>query len=142
MLNGIFWPDKGKISVKGKVGALIAVGAGFHPMLSGRENIYINGAILGMNKKEMDSNFDAIVDSSVLGIRKPDAKIFEFALKELKTTAAESLFVGDSYEIDVLGAENAGLAAILYDPLKRFDQLECTKINKLCRRTPPWYSRS
>jgi lipopolysaccharide transport system ATP-binding protein len=47
MLNGIYMPDKGKIMTKGKVGALIAVGAGFHPMLSGRENIYINGAVLG-----------------------------------------------------------------------------------------------
>ena len=52
MINGIFWPDKGKIAVRGKIGALIAVGAGFHPMLTGRENIYVNGAILGMcNKK-------------------------------------------------------------------------------------------
>src|SRR3972149_1313084 len=55
MLNGIFWPDKGKITVKGRVGALIEVGAGFHPLLTGRENVYINGAILGMTKKEIDS---------------------------------------------------------------------------------------
>jgi len=67
MLNGIFWPDKGKITVAGKVGALIAVGAGFHPQLSGRENIYINGAILGMNKKEIDKKFDAIVDFADIG---------------------------------------------------------------------------
>lgn len=67
MLNGIFWPDKGKITVKGKVGALIAVGAGFHPQLSGRENIYINGAILGMSKKEIDKKFDAIVDFADIG---------------------------------------------------------------------------
>lgn len=46
MLNGIFWPDKGRITIKGRVGALIEVGAGFHPLLSGRENIYVNGAIL------------------------------------------------------------------------------------------------
>ncbi len=62
MLNGIFWPDKGKISVRGKVGALISVGAGFHPLLTGRENIYINAAILGMKKKEVDENLDAIID--------------------------------------------------------------------------------
>ena len=62
MINGIFWPDKGKISVKGRVGALIAVGAGFHPMLSGRENIYVNAAILGMTKTEVDKKFDSIVD--------------------------------------------------------------------------------
>lgn len=62
MLNGIFMPDKGKIEIKGKVGALIEVGAGFHPMLTGRENVYVNGAILGMSKREIDKRFDAIVD--------------------------------------------------------------------------------
>jgi lipopolysaccharide transport system ATP-binding protein len=66
MLNGIILPDGGKITMKGKVGALIEVGAGFHPMLSGRENIYINGSILGMSKKEIDENFDSIVEFSEL----------------------------------------------------------------------------
>jgi lipopolysaccharide transport system ATP-binding protein len=54
LLNGIFMPDNGEIRIKGRVGALIEVGAGFHPMLTGRENIYINGSILGMSKKEID----------------------------------------------------------------------------------------
>ncbi len=67
MLNGIFWPDKGKITIKGKVSALIAVGAGFHPMLNGRENIYINGAVLGMNKREIDKKFDSIVEFADIG---------------------------------------------------------------------------
>lgn len=67
MLNGIFWPDKGKITVKGKVGALIAVGAGFHNQLSGRENIYINGAILGMSKKEIDTKFNDIIEFADIG---------------------------------------------------------------------------
>ncbi len=67
MINGIFWPDKGRITVKGKVGALIAVGAGFHPSLTGRENIYINGAILGMSKREIDKKFDAIVEFADIG---------------------------------------------------------------------------
>ena len=62
MLNGIFMPDNGSINIKRKVSALIQVGAGFHPMLSGRENIYINGSILGMSKKEIDKKFDAIVN--------------------------------------------------------------------------------
>lgn len=61
MLNGIILPDKGKITIKGKVGALIEVGAGFHPMLTGRENVYVNGAILGMSKREIDQKFDEIV---------------------------------------------------------------------------------
>ncbi len=67
MLNGIFWPDIGKITIKGRVGALIAVGAGFHPQLSGRENIYVNGAILGMSKKEIDEKFDAIIRFADIG---------------------------------------------------------------------------
>jgi lipopolysaccharide transport system ATP-binding protein len=67
MINGIFWPDKGKITIKGKVGALIAVGAGFHPMLTGRENIYINGGILGMTKRDIDRQFDSIVDFADIG---------------------------------------------------------------------------
>ena len=61
MLNGILLPDKGKITVRGRVGALIELGAGFHPMLTGRENIYVNGAILGLAKKEIDRKFNDIV---------------------------------------------------------------------------------
>lgn len=67
MINGIFMPDRGRIEIKGRVGALIEVGAGFHPMLTGRENIYVNGAILGMNKKEIDGKFDEIVDFADIG---------------------------------------------------------------------------
>jgi lipopolysaccharide transport system ATP-binding protein len=61
MLNGILLPDKGKITVRGRVGALIELGAGFHPMLTGRENIYINGAILGVRNKTIARKFDEIV---------------------------------------------------------------------------------
>lgn len=67
MLNGIFMPNKGRIDITGRVGALIEVGAGFHPMLTGRENIYINGSILGMSKKEIDEKFDEIVDFADIG---------------------------------------------------------------------------
>jgi lipopolysaccharide transport system ATP-binding protein len=67
VLNGIFWPDKGKVSIRGRVGALIEVGAGFHPLLSGRENIYVNAAILGMGKKEVDKKFDSIVSFADIG---------------------------------------------------------------------------
>ena len=67
LLNGIFWPDKGKISIEGNVGALIEVGAGFHPLLTGSENIYINAAILGMTKKEVDEKFDDIVEFADIG---------------------------------------------------------------------------
>ena len=67
MLNGIFMPDKGKIEINGRMGALIEIGAGFHPLLTGRENIYVNGAILGMSKEEIDEKFDDIVEFADIG---------------------------------------------------------------------------
>jgi len=66
ILNGIMSPDRGQIEMHGRVGALIEVGAGFHPLLTGRENIYVNGAILGFSKKEINSKFDEIVEFSGL----------------------------------------------------------------------------
>jgi len=67
LLNGIFPPDGGKITIKGKIGALIAVGAGFHPHMTGRENIYLNGTILGMSRSEIDRKYDEIVDFAEIG---------------------------------------------------------------------------
>ncbi len=64
LLDGIFWPDQGEVRTRGNVGALISVGAGFHPMLSGRENIYLNGAVLGLSRYEIQKKFDQIVDFS------------------------------------------------------------------------------
>ncbi len=67
LITGIFPPDAGKISFRGRIGALIAVGAGFHPHMTGRENIYLNGTILGMTKKEIDAKYDEIVDFADIG---------------------------------------------------------------------------
>lgn len=61
LLNGITLPDKGTIKVSGRVGALLELGAGFHPMLTGRENIYLNAAILGLSGGEIEKKFDDIV---------------------------------------------------------------------------------
>ncbi len=58
----ILRPDSGWISVEGKISALLELGAGFHPELSGRENVYLNGSILGLSKKELDHRFDDIVE--------------------------------------------------------------------------------
>lgn len=62
LLNGITLPDKGSIKVSGRVGGLLELGAGFHPMLSGRENIWLNAAVLGLSKEEIAAKFDAIVE--------------------------------------------------------------------------------
>ena len=62
VLSRITEPTRGQIDLYGRVGSLLEVGTGFHPELTGRENIYLNGHILGMRKKEIDRQFDAIVD--------------------------------------------------------------------------------
>ena len=68
MLTGILKPTKGEIHINGRVGALIEVGAGFHPDLSGRENIFLNGSILGLSRQEIARKFDDIV--SFAGLEK------------------------------------------------------------------------
>jgi len=68
LLSRITEPTKGRAMIKGRLGSLLEVGTGFHPELTGRENVYLSGAILGMTKKEIDRKFDEIVDFS--GIEK------------------------------------------------------------------------
>lgn len=63
-LAKIYSPDGGSITAYGKLAALLEVGSGFHHELSGRENIYLNGSILGMSRKQIDHRFDEIVDFS------------------------------------------------------------------------------
>lgn len=67
MLNGLIKPDAGRIEMRGRVGALIALGAGFNPILTGRENIYVNAAVLGLSKQEIDAKFEEIVEFAELG---------------------------------------------------------------------------
>lgn len=66
LLTKIIYPDSGSIEIKGRVSSLIELGAGFHPDLSGRENIYINASIFGLNKKEIDSRLEDIIAFSEL----------------------------------------------------------------------------
>ena len=67
ILSRITAPTNGEIKIKGRVASLLEIGTGFHPELTGRENIYLNGSIMGMKKKEIDLNIDKIIDFS--GIR-------------------------------------------------------------------------
>ncbi len=67
ILSGVIEPTCGEAVIRGRVGSLIEIGAGFHPDLSGRENIYINAAILGMPRKEIENRFDEIVAFADIG---------------------------------------------------------------------------
>lgn len=67
MINGLIKPDKGSITIRGRVGAIIELGTGFNPILTGRENIYNNGVVLGFTKREIDKKFDDIVGFSEIG---------------------------------------------------------------------------
>lgn len=61
-ISGVQKPDIGSIKIKGRIAGLIEVGAGFHPDLTGRDNVYLNGAILGMSKEQIDASYDSIVE--------------------------------------------------------------------------------
>lgn len=61
LISGVMQPDAGEVLTRGRVAGLIEVGAGFHPELSGRENVFLNAAILGMSRKEIESRYDEIV---------------------------------------------------------------------------------
>ena len=67
LISGVMAPDDGQVLTRGRVAGLIEVGAGFHPELSGRENVYLNAAILGMSEEETDAKFDSIVEFSEMG---------------------------------------------------------------------------
>ena len=62
LISGVLRPDGGRVRTRGRVAGLIEVGAGFHPDLTGRENVFLNGAILGMTEKQIEDAYDSIVD--------------------------------------------------------------------------------
>jgi ABC-2 type transport system ATP-binding protein len=66
-ISGVMLPDTGSVRTRGRVAGLIEVGAGFHPDLSGRENVFLNGAILGMTEQQVKERFDDIVEFSEIG---------------------------------------------------------------------------
>jgi ABC-type polysaccharide/polyol phosphate transport system ATPase subunit len=67
MIAGVFRPSSGRLTVKGRVGSLLELGAGFHPDFTGRENVYLSGSIYGLRKSEIDARLDDIVEFSELG---------------------------------------------------------------------------
>ncbi len=94
LLSRVTEPTEGTVSVRGRVGSLLEVGTGFHPELTGRENIYMNGAILGMKRAEIDSKFDQIVDfSEVTQFTTQEA--VEFYLSSGQAQAGERVWDAD-----------------------------------------------
>jgi len=67
LLNGLIKPDNGRIEIRGRLGALIALGAGFNPILTGRENIYINAAVLELSRREINEKVDNIINFAEFG---------------------------------------------------------------------------
>lgn len=67
LINGVMRPDSGTVLTRGRIAGLIATGAGFHPQLSGRENVFLNAAILGMSERETNAKFDDIVQFADIG---------------------------------------------------------------------------
>lgn len=81
--------------------------------------------------EEIADEFELLVDSFTVGLRKPDARIFHYALEQLNVAPEDAVYVGDSYGHDVLGAIRAGLSAILLDPLDFYAGIDCPRIHKL-----------
>ena len=75
LIAGVMWPTSGTVEVKGKISPLIELGAGMHPELTGKENVYLNGAILGLSQKEIKEKYKSIVDF---------AEIWEFINQPVK----------------------------------------------------------
>ena len=67
LINGVMIPDAGQVLTRGRIAGLIATGAGFHPQLTGRDNVFLNAAILGMSEKETKARFDDIVEFADIG---------------------------------------------------------------------------
>ncbi|MBV9774861.1 MAG: HAD-IA family hydrolase [Gemmatimonadetes bacterium] len=83
------------------------------------------------------SYFDFVIDSAVVGVEKPDPRIFRMALDRMGVEPEEALYVGDIYEIDVVGARGAGMRAVLVDPLGRWTELDCDRIAAVSE-LPEW----
>ena len=116
MLNGLIKPDAGRIEMRGRVGALIALGAGFNPVLTGRENIYVNGSVLGLTKKEIDAKLDEIVDFAEIGdfIDTPVQNYSSGMAVRLGFAVASSLNPDILLADEVLAVGDAGFKAKCY----------------------------
>jgi len=145
MLNGLIKPDEGRIEIRGRMGALIALGAGFNPILTGRENIQVNASVLGLSKDEIDSRIDEIVEFAEIGesIDSPVQNYSSGMVVRLGFAAA-SVLDPDVLLLDEVLA--VGDAAFRYKCYRRIDQLlqraavifvshDMPHVGRICTRT-------
>ena len=90
----------------------------------GRVESYLKGAGLW-------ELFDFVLDSHLVGVEKPDPRIFEMALAKARVAARESLYVGDLYQVDVVGARSAGLFPVLMDPLMADEYQDVARVRNV-----------
>jgi HAD superfamily hydrolase (TIGR01549 family) len=91
-----------------------------------------DGRVAGLlTQLNLTALFEVALDSQVVGVEKPDPRIFQMALEKTKTAPAEAVYVGDIYAIDVLGARRAGMTPVLMDPLRQYTDVDCATIADL-----------
>jgi REG-2-like HAD superfamily hydrolase len=84
-----------------------------------------------LDSLDLRRHFEFVLDSGTVGVEKPDPRIFRMGLRRMGVEPHEAVYVGDVYEIDVVGARAAGMRAILLDPLSRLGHLDCERIAAL-----------
>lgn len=144
MLNGLIKPDAGRIEMHGRIGALIALGAGFNPILTGRENIYVNASVLGLSKRETDAKLDEIIDFAEIGdfMDTPVQSYSSGMAVRLGFAVASSLNPDILLADEVLAVGDAGFRAKCYRRLSAlmktgvsviFVSHEIANIQRLCQ---------
>lgn len=92
-----------------------------------------NGSVrMALERVGLAAHLDFVIDSTVVGIRKPDPRVFELGLEAAQAGAGEAVYVGDSYFVDVLGARQVGMRAVLFDPGGLWGERDCLVAPGLC----------
>jgi FMN phosphatase YigB (HAD superfamily) len=92
-----------------------------------------NGSVQGaLDNTGLGAYLEFVIDSSVVGVAKPDPRIFELGLRAAGTTPEETVYIGDSYFVDVVGAQRVGLGAVLFDPGRAWGECDCAIATGLC----------
>jgi FMN phosphatase YigB (HAD superfamily) len=84
-----------------------------------------------LDQTELWPHFDLVLASGEVGVRKPDPRIFDAALERIGTVAQESVYVGDNYWVDVVGARRAGVGPVLFDPHRLFPEADCPIVERI-----------